>query len=118
MFYWGGFLAFGLRIAAWGKQRQQASRRAAQASAPPVIKALGIAMVASGFVLAATGLRWQQTVTAFLTSPPWPANLERWLPYYPFEPFLSLFIIGLGTMLVTKAKPAPNTQELAARGLS
>jgi len=40
-----------------------------------------------------------------LTTPEWSADLVLWLPFWPFEPFLSLFIIGLGTMLVTMAVP-------------
>jgi hypothetical protein len=27
-----------------------------------------------------------------------------WFPFWPFEPYLSLFIIGLGTMLATTAR--------------
>jgi hypothetical protein len=45
-------------------------------------------------------------MTAFLTAPQWSATLELWLPYWPFEPYLSLFIIGLGTLLVTKTGAA------------
>jgi len=70
VFYWSGFLAFVLRIAAWGK----------------------------------TGLHWQEPVTEFLLAPAWSANLVLWLPYWPFEPYLSIFIIGLGTMLLTKVR--------------
>ena len=115
VFYWAGFLAFGLRIAAWGKRRQQAASKATQDGAPPAIKALGIALIAGGLVVAATGLYWQSLVSAFLTSPSWSATLERWLPYYPFEPFLSLLIIGLGTMLVTTSKSASGVQQWTAR---
>jgi len=49
-----------------------------------------------------------------LLAPAWSANLELWLPFWPFEPFLPLFIIGLGTLLLTKvstesgpAEPSP-----------
>jgi hypothetical protein len=49
-------------------------------------------------------LHWQEPVTTFLTAPNWSANLELWLPFWPFEPYLSLFVIGFGTMLVTKTK--------------
>jgi len=105
VFYWSGFLAFTLRIAAWGKQRQQAAmKNVPESGAPLVFKVLGGTIIAFGFFVAATGLQWQEPVTAFLTGPKWSANLELWLPYWPFEPYLSIFIIGFGAMLVTKAR--------------
>ena len=106
VFYWSGFLAFVLRIASWGKKRQQATLMNAATSRPPLaFKVLGSALIAAGLVVAATGLQWQERVTAFLTAPEWSATLELWLPYWPFEPYLSLFIIGLGTLLWTRERP-------------
>lgn len=106
VYYWGGFLAFALRIAAWGKKRQQAAKKnSPESSTPFAFKALGGAIIAFGLFASASGLRWQESVTAFLTAPKWSADLELWLPFWPFEPYLSVFIIGLGTMLLTKARP-------------
>ena len=105
LFYWIGFIAFALRIAAWGKKRRQAAHRTApESSTPTPFKVLGGAMMAFGLLVSATGLQWQESITAFLTAQAWSANLELWLPYWPFEPFLSLFIIGLGMTLVTKTR--------------
>jgi len=102
LYYWAGFLAFGLRIAAWAKKRLQAAKRSAPESTTPFpFKFLGSAILAFGLFVAASGLHWQERVTAFLTVPSWSANLELWLPYWPFEPFLSLFVIGFGAMLVS-----------------
>jgi DMSO/TMAO reductase YedYZ heme-binding membrane subunit len=102
VFYWSGFVAFALRIAAWGKKRLRVGRRnAPESSTPLAFKLLGGAIIAFGLFLSATGLHWQEPVTAFLTAPNWSADLVLWLPYWPFEPYLSLFIIGFGTMLVT-----------------
>jgi DMSO/TMAO reductase YedYZ heme-binding membrane subunit len=106
VYYSLGFLAFALRIAAWGKQRQQATKRnAPESSTPLAFKVLGGAVIAFGLFVATSGLYWQEPVFAFLTAPKWSANLELWLPFWPFRPYFSLFIIGLGTMLVTKAVP-------------
>ena len=106
VYYWCGFLAFAVRIAAWGKQRRQAmDRNATEASTPLVLKAMGSAIIVLGLVWSAYGLYWQERVTGFLTTPEWSADLVLWLPFWPFEPFLSLFIIGLGTMLATMAVP-------------
>jgi len=105
VFYWAGFLAFASRIAAWGKKRVQTAKKdVSEKSTPIVLKLLGGAIIVFGLVVAATGLQWQDPVTSFLTAPQWSANLELWLPYWPFEPYLSLFIIGLGAMLATKTK--------------
>jgi hypothetical protein len=107
VYYWGGFLAFALRIAAWGKQRWQATNsNAAESNTPLALKALGGAIIVFGLVWSAYGLYWQERVTDFLTTPGWSADLLLWLPFWPYEPYLSLFIIGLGTMLITKAKSA------------
>ena len=106
VYYWCGFLAFAVRIAAWGKQRRQVmDRNAAESSTPLALRALGSAIIVLGLVWSAYGLYWQERVTGFLTTPEWSANLVLWQPFWPFEPFLSLFIIGLGTMLATMAVP-------------
>lgn len=102
IFYWSGFLVFALRIAAWGKKRWQAAkRRAPGTSVSLASRVAGGAIIVFGLWVAATGQHWQAPVTNFLTAAKWSANLELWLPYWPFEPFLSLFIIGLGTALAT-----------------
>jgi len=98
VYYWGGFLAFALRIVAWGKKRQHA---ASPPATPVPLQVLGGIMIMMGLLVATTGLQWQKMVTGFLTGPAWSANLTLWLPYWPFEPFLSLALIGLGTLLAT-----------------
>jgi DMSO/TMAO reductase YedYZ heme-binding membrane subunit len=96
IFYWSGFTAFALRIAAWSKKR---GRR------PSLLpKVVGGAMIAVGLVVSVTGQHWQKPVSAFLTTPQWSADLELWFPFWPFEPYLSLFIIGFGALLLTKAR--------------
>lgn len=105
VFYWSGFLAFALRIAAWARRRQHApGMTGSDRSTSPIQRYLGGAIIVSGLLVAATGLQWQEPVTAFLTGPTWSANLELWLPYWPFEPFLSLFIIGLGAAVMTRVR--------------
>jgi len=105
VFYWSGFLAFALRIAAWGKKRQQAANRESpDVNTPLVFKVMGGAIIGLGLIASAASPYLQEPISAFLTAPAWSAELEMWLPYWPFEPYLSLFIIGLGTMLLTKTK--------------
>lgn len=105
LYYWAGFLAFALRIAAWGKHRQQAAKRHAPESHTPLaVKILGGALIAFGILVAASGLYWIDPVTELVLGPQWSANLYLWLPFWPFRPFYSLFIVGMGTMLVTRAR--------------
>jgi len=105
LFYWGGFAAFASRIAAWGMQRLQAARKHSPGSHIPLpFRVMGNALIALGLVVSMTGLAWQDAVTTFLTAPKWSAALELWLPYWPFEPYLSLFMIGLGTLLITRSR--------------
>ena len=108
--YLTGFLAFTLRIAAWGKKRQQVSKnKNSESSTSFTLKALGGVIIAFGLFAAATGMYWQKSVTAFLTAPAWSAELELWLPFWPFEPFLAIFIIGLGTQLATRVRAQVET---------
>ena len=103
VFYWMGFVAFALRIAAWGKVRMRASKKMdPESSTPPVLKALGGAIIAFGLFASVGSLYVQEAITSFLTTPQWSADLVLWFPFWPFEPYLSLFIMGLGTMLFTK----------------
>ena len=105
VFYWMGFLAFLSRIAAWGKKRlQAAAKNAPQSSTPLAFKAVGGAIIAFGLFVSASGVHWREPVTTFLTTPKWSADLVLWLPYWPLEPYLSLFIIGFGALLVTKVR--------------
>jgi hypothetical protein len=66
---------------------------------------LGGLAITTGLVASASGQYWQESVSGFLRAPQWSAKLELWFPYWPFEPFLSLFMIGFGVMLLTKSNP-------------
>ena len=101
LFYCSGFLAVALRIAAWGKRRQ------ANGVAPPLFKLSGATIIALGLIWSVASLYLQDQVTAFLTAAAWSATLELWLPFWPLEPFLSLFIIGAGTLIATRATVDP-----------
>lgn len=104
-FYWAGFLAFAVRIAAWGKKRAlQQQRSGADA---PFMKATGSAIIVVGLVASATGGYWQEPVSTALLTPQWSATMELWLPFWPFEPYLSLVLIGIGTWLRTGALASP-----------
>jgi len=102
VFYWMGFLAFAARIAAWGKRRLKAAAKDLSAGSPPfLLRIIGGIVIGLGLYAAATGAQWQKATSEFLLTPQWAADLELWFPYWPFEPFLPLLVIGLGTWLLT-----------------
>jgi len=105
VFYWMGFCAFALRIAAWGTKRFQAG------TASMVQLATGTLVTAIALGLAATGRQWQEATSGLLTTPEWSANLELWLPFWPFEPFLPLAVLGMGVAILTHSRRQlhPNT---------
>lgn len=101
-FYAMGFLAFAARIAAWGKQRLDKAAKRAPGSSPPLgFRLLGGALIGLGLLAAVSGAQWQKAMSGILTGPDWSARLELWFPFWPFEPFLPLLVIGTGTMLAT-----------------
>ncbi len=116
VFYCSGFLAFALRIAAWGKKRRQAAKKdAPESNTPLAFKALGGATIAFGLLGAATGHYWREPISAFVTGSTRSEELVLWLPFWPLEPFLPLLIMGLGTLLITTVRPQVVTSIEAAR---
>lgn len=109
VFYWVGFVAFALRIVAWGKQRYELSKKIDPNYKTPIeSKMLGGLFIIFGLLVSASGLYWQDLITSLFTASAWSAELELWLPFWPFEPFLSLLVIGIGTLLITKNKTTEN----------
>jgi len=105
VFYWVGFVAFALRIVAWGKQRYELSKKIDPNYKTPIeSKMLGGLFIIFGLLVSVSGLYWQDLITSLFTASAWSAELELWLPFWPFEPFLSLLVIGIGTLLITKNK--------------
>lgn len=105
VFYWGGFLAWSLRSAAWNKKRRKSAVKDSPASAPPAaLNSLGIAIIGLGFIAASFGSVWYGTAEKWLTGYALTRIPETYLPYWPFEPWLPLAIIALGACL-TPRKP-------------
>ena len=105
LFYWAGFIVFVARIAAWGKMRNQAvAKDNALRPASSISVLLGSLVIALGLVASATGHYWFEFVSSVVSGPLWSQEMTLWLPFWPFEPFMPLFIIGLGTMLITSGR--------------
>lgn len=116
IYYWCGFLAWGLRAGAWSKKRQKRGRRTApQTGGQAALMMLGFVCVAVGLVATSLGSSWQETAEQYLTGyaiTRWP---ELYLPYWPFEPFLPLLIIALGVFLAVKSCDTPDMAPNAER---
>lgn len=97
IFYAAGFLAFAARIAAWGQHRQRTLTNNVRAAN----KATGAAIIFLALAFAVTGEFWQDPLSTFLLAPAWSDELILWLPFWPFEPFLPLILLGIGTWLYT-----------------
>lgn len=104
VYYWGGFLAWGLRSAAWYKKRHKlATKSTTPGSIQPALVLAGLAPVGAGLIAASFGSLWRETVSDMLTGYSFTQIPELYLPYWPFEPYLPLLVIALGVLLMTKA---------------
>ena len=100
LFYWAGFTAFALRVAAWGKKNKIHNHE----DSSMIVRICGGLFIGVGLLMSVTSLYWQEYITSFLTATNWSANLELWIPFWPFEPYLSLVFIVFGTMLYIKPR--------------
>ena len=116
VYYWAGFLAWGLRAAAWRKKRwMQAEKSASQIHQQPEFKFMGYAVIAFGILAASFGSLWRESAQEILTGYAITHLPEKFLPYWPFEPFLPLFVIAFGIYLTVKFEPS--NQEITSSGL-
>jgi len=98
-------LAWSLRIAAWRKkQRQQAEKTDPHSSAQTVFVLMGSVTILFGMIAVGTGLIWAKPTIELLTGYAMTEPMELYLPYWPFEPYLPIFIIAAGAFLTTKSR--------------
>lgn len=102
VFYWAGFLAWALRVAAWNKKWRK--KNAGDSSLQPAVNYLGTAIIGLGFVAASFGSLWYSTAEEWLTGYAITRIPETYLPYWPFEPWLALAVIALGAFMTSKAR--------------
>ena len=105
LFYWAGFLAFAMRIFAWGKLRNKALSKSDVNGSPSTLAlVLGAGLIFVGLIGAATGKYWFDGVSSLVSSPAWSAEMALWLPFWPLEPFMPLIVIAAGVYLATKGR--------------
>lgn len=101
VYYWAGFLAWCLRVAAWSKRRRElAEPRATRPAAQPISLITGIVLVSIGLAAAGLGSAWRPAAENLLYGYALTRIPEAYLPYWPFEPFLPLAVIFLGVWLM------------------
>ena len=100
IYYVAGLAAWVLRAAAWNRKRAKAAARDSMDTvAHPLAWVTGIALIGIGLVAAGIGSALRGVADQYLygyTLTEWP---ELYLPYWPFEPFLALAVIGIGVYL-------------------
>lgn len=105
VYYWGGFLAWAMRVAAWSKKRRQlAAKSSPLGDTQPALWLMGSAVVVVGLVAAGFGSTWREPAEGFLTGYAITRIPELYLPYWPFLAYLPLFVIALGAFLATQAR--------------
>jgi hypothetical protein len=106
VYYWGGFLAWGLRTGAWSKKRLKQSTVPSSAGGVRnvLFLVLGVATLLIGLIGAGSGSVWTLQVYEFVYGINVIAFIEPFMPYSPLVPFYPMFIIMLGAFLMVKSK--------------
>ena len=74
-----------------------------QGSVQPAVNLIGVAVVGVGLLAASFGAAWYDTADLLLTGYSFTQFPETYLPYWPFEPYLPLFVIAFGAFLTSRA---------------
>jgi hypothetical protein len=106
IYYWGGFLAWGLRMAAWSKKRwPQANGPSTSAGTSRFLYLLpGVAAVATGLVGISFGSPWGRQVYDFAASVPVLETIGIYTPFFPFAPLFPIFLMMLGASLILRSR--------------
>ena len=108
VYYVVGFLAWGLRAAAWSKRaRKRRARDATEQQGSGIASLGGYIAIAAGLVGAVTGALWYPTAERLLTGYALTSIPETYVPYWPFEPWLPLLLIAFGAWLVAVRGSTP-----------
>jgi hypothetical protein len=106
IYYWAGFLAWGLRMAAWTKKRwPQATGPSISAGTSQLLYLLpGVAAIATGLVGVSFGSPWGRQVYELAASVPVLNTIGIYTPYFPFVPLFPIFLIMLGASLILRSR--------------
>lgn len=104
IYYWGGSLAWGLRLLAWGRKtsKHAATHASAGLEIRPMRLLLGLAALTIGLVGASFGASWSPLAYDFLFSFRTLEYLDGFVPYFPLLPFYPLFLMVFGASLIAR----------------
>jgi DMSO/TMAO reductase YedYZ heme-binding membrane subunit len=106
-YYWAAFAAWSLRAAAWTKKRRKQRAKSGIASTGyALFGVLANVAIGVGLVAAAFGKAWYPTAANLMTGYSFTRVPELYVPYWPFEPWLPVFIIALGAYLISRSPQA------------
>jgi hypothetical protein len=106
VYYWGGLLAWGLRMMAWTKKRwkQSAAQEKSAGTGNLLFLASGVLVVVVGLIGSSFGSAWNPQVYEFLFGFGVVESLDAFMPYFPLVPFYPLFIIMSGAFLIIRSR--------------
>ena len=117
IFYAAGLAAWLLRTAAWSSKRAKAAaRQSLDTTAHPLARTVGVVLIGIGLVAAGIGSALRGMADQYLYGYRLTEIPELYLPYWPFEPFLALAVIGMGVWLLRSSGPAPGKRTVPASG--
>lgn len=98
IYYWMGFAAWAMRMAAWTKKRWS------PAPGHLLFMLAGVVAVAIGLIGVSFGSPWGRQVYEFVSSVPALNTIGIYTPFFPYVPCFPLFLIMSGAWLILKSK--------------
>ena len=102
IYYWGGFLAVGIRMCAWGKKRLGKLKTGRERRLLFLLP--GLVAVLFGLTGSALGSVWSPQVYDFLFGFKIIEAIDTFMPYFPLVPFYPILLMMLGTFLMVKSR--------------
>ena len=102
---WAGFLAWGLRMAAWTKKRWPQAPASAVTRLAYLLP--GAVVAAIGIIGVTFGSPWGKQVYEFGFSVPVLNTIGIYTPFFPFVPYYPIVLMMLGALLILKARSQP-----------
>jgi hypothetical protein len=100
-YYWGGLLAWCLRLWAWQKPAKRSNNGATGST---VLLASGVAVIIIGLAGASFGSAWSPQVYDYLFGFRIIESIDAFMPYFPLVPLYPIFVIMFGAFLITKSR--------------
>ncbi len=109
VYYWGGFLAWGLRLAAWSKKRSKTSagQSSTDGRSTSLFLTVGFAALVVGLTGISFGRDWSPQVFEFMYGFKVIEFVGPYVPYSPLIPLYPMFLMILGASLMLKSRRVP-----------